>query len=322
MATLPLPKLATGKPAWKIDKNNKMPLYLQLKELVRYYVATGAIGQNGKLPSVMALGRELGINFETVRKAYKELEKEGLITMRRGQGTFAVHSRKMDGPSELIARTKAFIGELLDSGLDLDTARNLVTRAFHEVWTQPLLWFTECNAPQVEELSVVLSEKLGCAVKGVLLEDLLSEVDRVQRLGRLSMVITTGFHIKEVRKMLEHSSVDVDFVVTNMSPETRRRLDSFDKNARFGFVCRDAESIPFYRDLVGSELNLSSEVLCKTIDQLGDFLSWLDVVLCSPPVFPEVKRLAPSGLPVFNIFDRVDPQSLLALKERTLQSTR
>ena len=318
MAPLPISEITSTKPVWRIDKNNKMPLYLQLKELVRYYVATGAIGQDRHLPSVMELAKDLSINFETVRKAYKELEKEGLIVMRRGQGTFAVHTRKLQGPDSLVARTKAFIGELLESGMDLDTARSLVNRAFHEVSTQPLLWFTECNSPQVEELSLFLSERLGCSVKGVLLENLIAEVDRVQRLGRISTVITTGFHVKEVRKMMEHTTVDVDFVVTNMSPETRRRLDSFDKSARFGFVCRDAESIPFYRDLVASEFSLRSEVCCRTIDEIGDLLSWLDVVLCSPPVYPDVKRVAPSDMPVFNIFDRVDPQSFLALKERTL----
>jgi GntR family transcriptional regulator len=317
MAPQPSSEPCSAKPVWRIDKNNRMPLYLQLKELVRYYVATGAIGQDRRLPYVLELAKDLGVNFETVRKAYKELEKEGLIAMRRGQGTFAVHTRRLDGPDSLVARTKIFIAELLESGVDLDTARSVVNRAFHEVSTKPLLWFTECNLPQVEELSQFLSERLGCTVRGVLLENLVVEVDRVQRLGRLSTVITTGFHVKEVRKMMQHTTVDVDFVVTNMSPETRRRLDSFDKHARFGFVCRDAESIPFYRDLVASEFNLRSEVCCRTIDEIGDILSWVDVVLCSPPVFPEVKRVTPSGIPVFNIFDRVDPQSFLALKERT-----
>lgn len=316
---MPLPLHAepsATRPTWRIDKKNKVPLYLQLKELVRYYVATGVLGQDGQLPSVTELAKELEINPETVRKTYKELEKEGLLSMRLGHGTFAAHSRKLEGPSELLARAKNFISELLDSGVDLETARSLVNRAFQDVSTRPVLLFTECNAPQVDELSVVLSERLSCAVKGVMLERLKAEVDGVLRLGKPVTVITTGFHVKEVRKMLENTAADIDFVVTNMSPETRRRLELFDKKARFGFVCRDAESIPFYRDLVASELNLSTEVCCRTIDELGDLLSWLDVVLCSPPVFPDVKKLAPQGLPVFNIFDRVDPQSLLALKER------
>ena len=74
---------------WRIDKNNKIPLYLQLKDLIKFYISTGAIQDSQQLPGVNQLARELKINFETVRKAYKELEKEGLIFMGRGKGTYA-----------------------------------------------------------------------------------------------------------------------------------------------------------------------------------------------------------------------------------------
>ena len=73
---------------WRIDKTNKMPFYLQLKELIIYYISTGVIQDNHQLPGVNVLGKQLGINFETVRKAYKELEKDGLIKMERGRGTY------------------------------------------------------------------------------------------------------------------------------------------------------------------------------------------------------------------------------------------
>ena len=61
---------------WRIDKSNKVHLYLQLKDLIKYYISTGAIKDNQQLPGVNTLGNELGVNFETVRKAYKELERE------------------------------------------------------------------------------------------------------------------------------------------------------------------------------------------------------------------------------------------------------
>ena len=73
---------------WFLDKNSKIPLYLQLKDLIKYYISTGAINDSEQLPGVINLSKELGISFETVGKAYKELEKEGLIYTRRGRGTF------------------------------------------------------------------------------------------------------------------------------------------------------------------------------------------------------------------------------------------
>ena len=58
---------------WFLDKKNKIPLYLQIKDLIKYYISTGVIQDNAVLPGVNMLAKELEINFETVRKAYKEL---------------------------------------------------------------------------------------------------------------------------------------------------------------------------------------------------------------------------------------------------------
>ncbi len=73
---------------WFVDKESKMPLYVQLKDEIQYYISTGALSSEEQLPPVKSMAKELGSNFETVRKAYKELEREGLITMKRSEGTY------------------------------------------------------------------------------------------------------------------------------------------------------------------------------------------------------------------------------------------
>ena len=52
---------------WFIDRENKVPLYLQLKDLIKYYISTGAIQDNDQLPGVVTLAQELGVNFDTIR---------------------------------------------------------------------------------------------------------------------------------------------------------------------------------------------------------------------------------------------------------------
>src|SRR5688572_19828330 len=71
-----------------VDKQNKVPLYLQLTDEIRYYISTGVLGEREQLPPVKVLAKMLGINFLTVRKAYKELESAGLLDVRHGEGTF------------------------------------------------------------------------------------------------------------------------------------------------------------------------------------------------------------------------------------------
>ena len=86
---------------WFVDRENKVPLYLQLKDLIKYYISTGAIQDNDQLPGVVKLAEELGVNFDTIRKAYKELEREELISMIRGKGTFATLHKKASMPKKM-----------------------------------------------------------------------------------------------------------------------------------------------------------------------------------------------------------------------------
>ncbi len=45
---------------WFVDRENKIPLYLQLKDLIKYYLSTGAIEDSQQLPGVVSLAAELG----------------------------------------------------------------------------------------------------------------------------------------------------------------------------------------------------------------------------------------------------------------------
>jgi DNA-binding transcriptional regulator YhcF (GntR family) len=316
-----------------IDKEKKVPLYLQLKDLIKYYISTGAIQHTQQLPTVNDLAKQLAINFETIRKAYKELEKEGLIWTKRGKGTFVngqisprllVRQSSAAG-SNLMGSARTAIRQLLQSGKDVDEVRRMFDEVIREIATQTsrqLVVFAECNLLQITEISQLLRDHLNLPVEAVLVKDLRERVEKLREEDRrLLGVITTGFHVNEVRNLLAHVSVRIDFLVTNMSPEIRRELDAFDKAARYGFICRDQESVAFYKDLLKAELGIKTDIFCSTLDDEAGFKSLLpslDVILVSPPVFEDVKRLAPLGFPVFNVFDRVDPMSLKVVTERIL----
>jgi GntR family transcriptional regulator len=315
---------------WFIDKDNKVPLYLQVKDLIKYYISTGAIQDNHRLPTVNELAGMLEVNFETIRKAYKELEREGFISTQRGKGSFtAAHAHahalagaKSKGSSRehLIGSLRESIAGLLSSGLDASEIRAAVEEAIERSSLESrMIVFTECNSLQADEISQLLQDYLGVYVKPVLLDDLRDQVAAAYRSEKtLLAVVTTGFHVSEVRNRLSDMPIKIDFLITNMSPDTRRELDTIDKKSRFVFICRDQSSIAFYREMLKAELALESDVACRTFDQLCDmngFLSSADVCLVSPPVYEEVKKLAPPDLPVYNVFNRVDPMSLKVIKE-------
>ena len=65
-----------------------VPIYLQLMEQVRHAIETGALRPGEQLPGIRPLAEELVINPNTVAKAYRELEHEGVIELRHGAGAF------------------------------------------------------------------------------------------------------------------------------------------------------------------------------------------------------------------------------------------
>ena len=80
-----------------LDPNDGRPLYLQIMDDVRRAVVVGTLRAEDPLPSVRELASELVVNPRTVSQAYQELEREGVIYVRRGQGTFVSPSVRRGG---------------------------------------------------------------------------------------------------------------------------------------------------------------------------------------------------------------------------------
>ena len=70
------------------NPSSGVPIYLQLMEQVKHAIETGALRPGEQLPGIRPLAIELVINSNTVAKAYRELEHEGVIELRHGAGAF------------------------------------------------------------------------------------------------------------------------------------------------------------------------------------------------------------------------------------------
>jgi GntR family transcriptional regulator len=71
-----------------LDPRDVRPLYLQIMDEVRRALVVGTLQPEDPLPSVRDLASELVVNPRTVSQAYQELERAGVVYVRRGQGTF------------------------------------------------------------------------------------------------------------------------------------------------------------------------------------------------------------------------------------------
>src|SRR5436305_6523838 len=105
---------------FRLDQSG-VPTYLQLVQQVRQAVRLGILHPGDQLPTVKEVVSALAINPNTVLKAYRELDLEGLVEGRRGVGTFVsseLTPSPPDGVKELRSALQRWVGRARAAGLD------------------------------------------------------------------------------------------------------------------------------------------------------------------------------------------------------------
>ncbi|HVF49012.1 MAG TPA: GntR family transcriptional regulator [Pyrinomonadaceae bacterium] len=98
---------------FKPNPSSGVPIYLQLMEQIKHAVETGALAAGEQLPGIRKVAEDLVINPNTVAKAYRELEHEGVIELRQGAGAFvAERARGARGQQQNEARAEQLRGML------------------------------------------------------------------------------------------------------------------------------------------------------------------------------------------------------------------
>ncbi len=94
-----------------LDYKSRLPIYEQLYKDITRMAALGAIEQGEPLPSVRSLAQELGVNPNTVQKAYQMLEHDGIICSVPGKGSF------LSGDVSAISQQREIAAEKLNDAL-------------------------------------------------------------------------------------------------------------------------------------------------------------------------------------------------------------
>ena len=90
-----------------INTTDSRPIYVQIMDEVRRALVVGTLRPEDPLPSVRQLAADLRLNPNTVAQAYRELERDGVVYVRRGQGTFVSERRASDAERRDLARDVA-----------------------------------------------------------------------------------------------------------------------------------------------------------------------------------------------------------------------
>ena len=79
-----------------INPQDRTPIFSQLKKQIIEFIGIGILKENDQLPSVRSLAADLGINPNTVSKAYQELELQGYLYTITGKGCFIAKTIKSE----------------------------------------------------------------------------------------------------------------------------------------------------------------------------------------------------------------------------------
>ena len=120
---------------FRIDPSSRVAPYSQLVAQVKQALRLGWLQPGDKLPTAHEVAASVAINPNTVQKAYKELEYEGLVEGRPGQGTFVQRSLSQSTPASLAALTRRlqrWIEAARAAGLDEDGIMDVVGAALRD----------------------------------------------------------------------------------------------------------------------------------------------------------------------------------------------
>jgi GntR family transcriptional regulator len=118
---------------FRLNPNSGLPIYLQIMEQVKHAVENGVLRPGDQLPGLRKLAETMVMNPNTVAKAYRELEHEGIIELRQGAGAFVSENLNTKMVTDRMQTARPIVEKaverLLALGLSEEEIRRLIEAA-------------------------------------------------------------------------------------------------------------------------------------------------------------------------------------------------
>ena len=224
---------------YQVNPELNIPIYRQLVDAIRAAVKKGQLADGQQLPTVQDMSADLGIAVGTIKRAYDELEREGMLEKVQGRGTF-VKYHPADGASRKDQAMRAIdtlLEQLEDMGFspaEISIYLNLRLRERAEQAYKVKVAVLECNPENLSQISEQLRRISGIELYAHLM-------DSVQaypyKLGEdMDLVITTATHAQSVEKLLP-VPIRVIRVGLRLSPSCLAEIVKLRKHQLTGILC-------------------------------------------------------------------------------------
>lgn len=116
----------------RVSPSSGVPIYLQLMAQIKHAVDIGAIREGEQLPTIRKVAEELAMNPNTVARAYRELEHEGIIEVRHGSGAFVAETRASTAKIAQIRKAAEVLRHAIESATELGLSESELRRVFED----------------------------------------------------------------------------------------------------------------------------------------------------------------------------------------------
>jgi GntR family transcriptional regulator len=119
---------------FRLNPSVGIPLYLQLIQQVKHAVETGALREGDQLPTIRKVAVDLVMNPNTVVRAYRELEHEGILDLKHGSGAFIKESA--GARARVMRKAQALVQSALERLAPLGLTEDELRRVFENELAQ------------------------------------------------------------------------------------------------------------------------------------------------------------------------------------------
>jgi DNA-binding transcriptional regulator YhcF (GntR family) len=317
----------------QLDPTSDRPLFRQIADQILQAVREGKLPEGSRLPSERELSEELRLARGTVKKAYEELVREGIIQVRRGQGTFVGRSVQ---PVETGRKERALlqIGRLLDelermrfSPREIETLVHISLLERMEKKATFHVAAVDCNTESLDMFHKQLAYMKGIDLQKFLLHEILGNSSSLSRLEPFKLIIVTSTHYNDLLRAFPSLEERIVQVAVSPSPETILELGSIGPGNTVGIVCKSHTFSQIIqnklRDLRIAPKGIETLLLDEGQDVM-DFIKGKDVIIIPPGYSFQVskenkalfQRFREEGGKTIQFEYRIERGSLLHLEER------
>lgn len=267
----------------EIDPDAPTSVREQLVDQLRYLISTGHYNVNDTLPSTRALGNQLDISFHTVRKAYKKLEEEGLLSATVGSG-YTVQERAPLDKSERIERGAKVVHETLRQLVGLGLSDGEIESLFQEQATllddAGLQRKLIVVGPHLE-MNELCAEQLSSALQRTVRPVLLSQLDRHQD---ADFAFTPYPYLSRVLEAVPRG--DTLGFVTHLPCKPLEEVARLLDRETLGLVTRYRDTIPPLTEQIRGHTDFGGQVIAASIEEgdehLPNLIAQTDLLLYTP----------------------------------------